>query len=526
MSNRELPNPRKASLALFVILAITLLSLLITVTLQGNVVSILANPVTWFSEIDPELAFSIVSTAAELLAAVLAIAITVIAIIVELAANRYSHRISSLFIKEPTNVWVMSFFVIATVYCVWVTITLDASVNAPIVSNAGLLASLLVLTLSLVILLPYFAFVMSFLSPVSVIRKIQNSALDAIPDKGREPVSSAQERFITAVDELQDIARRSAELADRAIEMESINALFSVALRYQPLIVELEKRSGDWFSIKGVVGNDPDFVSVNETSLQNIQTEKIWAEVKILRQYLDLVADSRPGSRDASYLIAINTRRMAVASIDYRPNLELVYLCMRCFNSYLRATINKNDARTAYYIMNHYRMLAEELLERNEVKAVRAIANYIHYYGLLGFRLKLPFLLEVAAEDIAKLANASIELDQQLLDDLLELVLTLDQEIKQEDNVDSLLGVRRAQVKLAARLMECGDDERVLKICDDLRQENPERLEKLFSILEGEGQREYWEFTDRGVNYYYVPDHLKARLKPLAQIIRHGSDVH
>ena len=49
------------------------------------------------------------ANAAEVVAAVLAIAITVVAIVVELAANRYSHRITQLFVRNPVNLSVIAF---------------------------------------------------------------------------------------------------------------------------------------------------------------------------------------------------------------------------------------------------------------------------------------------------------------------------------------------------------------------------------------------------------------------------------
>jgi len=510
----------KAGITLTAILLITFTLIFLTVLLQGNFSSILSNPLRWFSALDPSIAFEIVTTAAELLAAVLAIAITVVAIIVELAANRYSHRITSLFVREPINIIVMSFFVIATVFSVWIAITLDANVEGATVLNAGLFASLLMVTVSLVVLLPYFAFVMSFLSPVSVIGKIQASALHSMYRMDISSIASSKSKLLNAVDELQDIARRSSELSDRAVEMASINALLNIILDYQKSIAQIEENTQEWFDVEGVVENDPDFVSINETSLEHIQANKIWVEIKILRQYLDLISDSNPGSRDTSYLIAINTKRIAIESLNFRPKLELVFLCIRCFNSYLRATINNKDARTGYYIMNQYRMLAEELLEKGESKIVGTIAHYIQFYGLLGFTQGLPFLLEVAAEDVAQLKGDCIQRDEPLLDDLLNLLLELDQEVKKEYQEDSLLGVRRAQLKLAARLMDSGDEIHATRICDDLKSEKPGRLEQLFASLKSENRKEYWEFTDRGVNFGYLPENLKTHLDALARKTR------
>src|SRR4051812_46139322 len=63
-------------------------------------------------EPDPTSAQNTLGSAGEIAASVLAIAVTVVAIIVELASNRYTHRITELFVREPRNFLVMGFFVI------------------------------------------------------------------------------------------------------------------------------------------------------------------------------------------------------------------------------------------------------------------------------------------------------------------------------------------------------------------------------------------------------------------------------
>jgi hypothetical protein len=510
------PVLKKAIIALATIFVVTFALISFSLLLQGNFGSILSHPVQWFNGLDSSIAFDIVSTTAELLAAVLAIAVTVIAIVVELAANRYSHRITSLFLREPINIFVMSFFVVATIYSIWIALTLEANVEGASLLNAGLLTSMLMVTISLVVLLPYFAFVMSFLSPMSIILKIQNSALESIVRTDAGDFESPKLKLLHAVDELQDMARRSVELSDRAVEMASINAMLNLTLAYQELIKDPGAVAGEWFQVTGAIKNDPDFISINSASLELIGSEKLWVEVKILRQYLDLMSGSNPSSRDTSYLIAINTKKIATESLRYRPKLELVHLCMRCFNSYLRATVNNKDERTGYYIMNQYRLLAEELLAKGEVAGVEDIANYLQFYGILGFKLNLPFLLEVAAEDVAQLAGESIGGNHDLLDKLLGLLLDLDQEVKKEFQESSLLGVRRAQLKLATRLLETGDEERAVQICDDLKDEKPERIEYLIELLQSQDDKEYWEFTDRGVNFGYLDPGLRPHLDTIS----------
>src|SRR5690606_20632937 len=77
-------------------------------------------------------AFAALNNAAEVVAALLGIAITVVAIIVELASNRYTHRITELFVSEPINFGVMGFFVITALQCLAVNITFDMGEDATI----------------------------------------------------------------------------------------------------------------------------------------------------------------------------------------------------------------------------------------------------------------------------------------------------------------------------------------------------------------------------------------------------------
>jgi hypothetical protein len=136
---------------------------------------------------------------------------------------------------------------------------------------------------------------------------------------------------------------------------------------------------------------------------------------------------------------------------------------------------------------------------------------------LLAFSVNLPFLLEVAAEDIAQLTGRCIDRDAATMDRLLALLLDLDQGIKNENQEKSLLGVRRAQLKLAALLMESGDEMRALRICEDFKGETRERKDHLFRTLRSENRREYWEFTDRGVNFAYLSPEHKRHLDFLAE---------
>ncbi len=104
----------------------------------------------------------------------LAIAITVSAIIVELAATRYNYRITWLFVSEPINIAAMSLFVVTTLQCVWVGVSRTTGETAHL-PGAAFGVTLVLVTVCLLMLLPYFTFVFRFLSPLSIIEKIKGS---------------------------------------------------------------------------------------------------------------------------------------------------------------------------------------------------------------------------------------------------------------------------------------------------------------------------------------------------------------
>ena len=149
----------------------------------------------------------------------LGIAITVVAIIVELAANRYTPRITELFVRDPTNVAVMSFFVIASVLVVWIDLSLG---GAPHPRRMALAASG-IQTVSLLVILPYFAYVFDFLSPTRVIDRIQQAGSLHLSQlaRGSATVDAARAGVVQAIEQLGDIALNSIEKKDKPLTLAS-----------------------------------------------------------------------------------------------------------------------------------------------------------------------------------------------------------------------------------------------------------------------------------------------------------------
>lgn len=500
MATTERTNAIFVAAISFALLTVASLALLSLASLLGRIeLTAVTDPSRWLSQLQPDEAFETLSNAAELLAGVLAIAITVVAIVVELAATRYTHRITKLFISEPVNIIVMSFLLLTTVQCVWLAATLSEPGSEALLPNAGFAIAMTMVTLSLLLLLPYFYFVFSFISPLSIVQKLRSSAHRMYRKGGGSSVARTHAQALEAIDEIQAIARSAAEQADTRIAMATIDALAELLLNYADDKGNLPDR---WFEMDEVVLHDPDFVSLGVSAKEEVRDTRLWFEVKIMRQFLALMNQTVPESRDVANMIAINTQRIGIAIADRDP--ALLELIIRCFNSYMRATIRAGDPRTAYYVMNEYRFLAEALLRIKSFEAVTQIVEYFRYYATFSHNLGESFLLEVAAHDIVRLIEEAVSQDAPIVDDLLGRLLELDQEIRSESNEASLLSVRRAQLQVATFFLEKRDEARARRIVDDMRHEDLERLESVRATLMNEQRPQYWELTDRGVNFSYL----------------------
>jgi hypothetical protein len=259
-------------------------------------------------------------------------------------------------------------------------------------------------------------------------------------------------------------------------------------------------------------------VALADETLEEIVSQRTWLEAKVFRRLAALLGQSTGHLRDVANLVAMHTGRVAVELGTRRA--ELMTLCVRAFNSYLRTTINDKDMRTAYYLQNQYRLVAERLLEIHDTAGVDEIAAHFEYYGQLAYRAGLSFLLETAAHDIAQLIGAALRTHDAAVDGLLDRLLDLDQEVREEAQEESLLGVRRAQIRMATVLIHGGHVERARRIAQDLKLERWERLERLRDGMLRDERAQYWELIDRGMNFAYLAPELRPHLETLFGWIR------
>ena len=459
---------------------------------------------------NPVAASSTLSNAGEIVAAVLAIAITVVAILVELASKRYTHRVTELFISEPINFVVMGLFIVTALQGLWVTMTFDnAGSGSGYVPYVGVVVSMSLLTICLLVLLPYFSYVFSYLNPIHIVRRIHGHVLEVIAAQGHgSNVDAARTEAVRGIEQLADVALNAMQHRDNAIAIASVHTLRRLIGDYRALSSSLPQA---WFSVGGDLAQNPDFVSMDRTTLLDLAERRLWFEMKVLRQYQMVYDEALNRTRDLVYVIAIDTRLLAEDAMA-AGDPHWLQLIMKFFNTYLRSAINAQDVRTAYNVLHQYRRMAEQLLEHDQSDRVVEVAGYFKYYGLTAFAARLPFVLEVVAYDLCALIELAHERNSTCLDELLTLLLRVDKESEGEVQEASLRGVRKAQAKLATLFLANGDKERAKRIYEDMREEDPRRLASIRDELHAVHSPEYWEITDRGANFDYIPNERREQL--------------
>ncbi len=463
-----------------------------------------------FTHFESERGQQALSDVGQVVSQILGVAISVVAIIVELASNRYTHRITELFFRTRVNFAVMGLFVLSGLNSAWVALTYQPD-HVPVRAT---LLSVVLMSVSMLLLLPYFAFVFDFVNPMNIVSRIRRETMAAVSGApasitlARDHAEHVQHVASDGTEQLSDVALNAMANHDGAIAMASVNALGELARDY------LGVKSGlplDWFQISDHVAHDPDFVSMSRDVLDQLARDRSWFEFKVLRQLQTVYQAALGSNRELCYVVSIHTRELAeraMAASDPRAT----ELCVKFFNTYLRSTVNARDVRTAYNVLNQYRLLAEAALRQGAGRYAVEIARYFKYYGQLAFHMDLGFVLETAAYDLGALNELAFDLRARERHELLRIFLQVDKEGEGASREASLRGVRKAQVRLATYYLLHGDEGAAREVFVDMRNEKPARLASIRDEMLAISSRDFWEVTDRGSNFDYIPPDRKRRL--------------
>jgi hypothetical protein len=457
---------------------------------------------------EPTLISDALSGLAGMTAAVLGIVITVVSLLVQLTAERYT-GVAQMFLRDRRNVIVMAYYVVTCV----VGVAISLSLHNEFVPRAAVFTMMCATAFGLIMMLPYFAYVFRFLEPVNLVARIEREAatdlVSAATTRDPDAIVDGQAPALAALEELTDITSNSISGKDKIIASRAVDAIKDFVTGYLAVKGRADLR---WFQIGERIRDNPDFVAMDPESLRDIEADRTWLEWKALRQYLGIYAEAQGEMPDINYLIAIDTRYIGEAALTSgdRSVLELAF---RFMNSYLRAALNARAVRTAYNVLNQYRQLVEAMIRGNADDMALEGVRHMNYYGRTSYDMQLGFVTETVAYDVSALcefahSTRGAGLDEQML----AMFLDLDQPLRLKRQESGLQGIRKAQIKLACYYLAAGAEDRAVKIAADMAGEDRERLRSIREQLTRVESKEFWEIIDRGRNFEYMPPRQKDQM--------------
>ena len=159
------------------------------------------------------------------------------------------------------------------------------------------------------------------------------------------------------------------------------------------------------------------------------------------------------------------------------------------------------------------RFACEVLIAAGEFELVKELADRLQYYARIAFEIGETFVTEAAAHDLADMIILAHTAGAENQDAMLDILLQVDREPGGLTGQESALsGVRKAQLKLATYYLSRGDIERARRIFDDMKHESRKRLRTIHLELADLADPEWWEITNREINWDYLPELQKRQL--------------
>jgi len=446
----------------------------------------------------------------EVLAAVLGISLTVVAIVVQLAAQRYPAKIVDLFMYDRLNIVTFAFMASSCIFVV-VAPAIASTGSHPWV--AGLAVVLAITNFS--ILLPYFGHVFSFLEPTNIISEIELRLRNHLERARTHDDIEASQRVVAAgVDRIADNCMAAVAQSDRNLAIHSVVTLEDILTKY---VREKRTFPKAWMQV------DWNF---SGTLAQEFADEIIergtWLEAKALMEFERILRRALEEMNEVVSQLSRSTRIVGETALEAKE-FETVELCIRFFNTFVRHGLNRRNVRAVYNVLYEYRRFALSLIGHRPEDTIR-IVEYLVYYGRTATDMGLPFVTVTVAHDVRVICEAAHRDATLDLKKVLDLFLKLDQPVDGKAHEVALIGVRKAQSILGAYLLKEGLNDLANTIREDMANDDQERLKDAWDEILAIRDRKFWEITDRGLNFDYVDDDLRPWISKFFQpLIKTGT---
>lgn len=445
----------------------------------------------------------------EVLAAVLGLSLTVVAIVVQLASQRYSPRIVDLFMRDWINLAAFGFMVVSCIY----VLLLPAFSETNMVPGIAVGAGLVLTVINFGMLLPYFGHVFEFLQPNNIITLIEadatRSLFRAVRNKGE--ITHAQGQMAGAIERIVDNCLAAISQSDRGLALHSVRTLERLVCHYLEIKDALPP---SWPKAR-----QETFFALSQEFYAEIVHQGTWVEAKSLLELEHVLRRALGDMPELVSQLSASSRVIGERALTAQDS-EALELVIRFLNTYIRHALNAKNVRAVYNILYQYRLLSVAAMPLRPTLCVRAVEHLV-YYGQLANAMGLPFVTVTVAHDVRIICEEVFKDSDIDVMPLLECFLILDQRSDDKTEELALFGVRKAQSILGAFFLSRGADDLAERIRQDMKDDSSIRLTQIRDAILTVRDRKFWEVTDRGFNFDFVEPELRrfvtAYFEPMLQ---------
>jgi len=427
----------------------------------------------------------------QILSTILGMGITIAFVLVQITASKYIPQIIDMFLRWRINFFPLALFIFSLI-----------SVNM----NASPTQDLILLFACVISLVPYFYLLFEFLKPVNLIERMSDETLVALKKKDRG-------KTIDGIAKINKMAKSAVQMMISEVPLKSIELEREIIIQY----LDIKKNfPSEWFLVDESV-----FPGTPPEAMEEINRNKVWLEMQIFHQFtviFTLILSSWYKLRDVITGILITTRIIGERACE-KGDIYVLNLTIKFFNTFIRLALNSNDRTVIYNIFYQYRLLAEFLLTKNEEMSVR-IASYLRYYGRLAEDLGLNYVLETSLYDIMVLNQKAVEKNAGNIETLLNDFLCMYDQARKNGNKKLLFNLQKRYLMLGGFYLLKGRDGLAEKIKECLAgtniEEITETLQEIFEVRDPD----FWEITDRIINFDYVDESHKDKIKEFVERLK------
>jgi hypothetical protein len=438
------------------------------------------------------------------------LSIVIVAVVfgIQTTSSRYSPRIIGIFTRNPLNALVLSFSLASILY----TFLIRSEVKSNYVPMWSVGVAEVLALLNFAILLPYVSYIFEVMRAETLVESIMRRAKRKLRAAGtKRDVRRHRDALMTSVAQVTDIAFGSIQLGDMPICVLTIEVLGRfLADDY------LKIKKGfppEWFEV-----GHADLPGASDQIVAEVNRAQTWFAYTIMSSFVDMVGLTPVHRKEAVHAIAVATRDVGIGAIQV-GDPELAELCVRFFNTYLRAAINRSAPTFASGIMNEYRRFAIGALEWRPDLAVEAAAHLLRY-GRHFDEAGMPATLGAAAEDVADLAIEAQHRDPQVTLKLARLLVHNLLDLTPNARPIGLNGLFKGVAKLSFWAMAADQQDVVSVLVEGIAAAPPDFVDAALDRMESMQNGLFWEVNERVIAFDWVEQSLRTQIPRVRAAVR------